>query len=378
MSVLRQSFLERTVPRSIGWLRLAGVIFYFGVAVLLSVHCYNIPTNGIDLLGYSGNLALADTHDIVSAHRAVYREALTPHLLGQDANDAQAAVLRRRAQDPYFSALYLPYFSIKPLYILTLQLVHKLGAGIIDSSRIVAALGYFAVAVIVWLYTRTALSVLLLILPEAIVLGGADGPDSLSVFLLLAGLWVLFVKQHDLGLLPMMLAMWMRPENLIYCVLVILLLLADRRLDWKKTGAMLCLCLGSSALISHYAYGWKDLCFHTFLDGEPGQVAQFGMSDYLRAFTQNVYQVTHGSVIVFSLLWLACFGFMDRGFQRIMAVAAGGSVMRFVIFPSYQSRYYSLFFLTTAIAGMTLASKTRGVEWLRTWWKEALVSRGTP
>lgn len=350
----RASF-NRTAPR-LGFRRIGSALFYFGVASLLALHFYRIPGYSIDLLGYSGNVALDETDDIVRAHAAVYREPLTPHLLGLDATDAQALVLRRRATNPYYSALYLPYFSIKPLYILTLQWVHREGIGLIRSSRLVAALGYLAIAVVVWLYTRTVFGVLLLILPESMVLGQADGPDGLSVFLLLVGLWFLFVKQQDLGLLPTMLAMWVRPDLLILCLMVVLMLLVNGRIDRIKAGVLIILCLGSSALISHYACSWRELCFHTFLGGEPGEAAHFGLADYLNALTSNIAQMAHSSVIAFILLWLPCYKAMGRGFQRIMAVSAGYSMVRFAMFPSFQTRYYSLFFLTTGIAALKLAS----------------------
>jgi hypothetical protein len=358
MSFLQRDFLRGTAPR-VGLRRIGSALFYFTVALLLALHFYRIPGYSIDLLGYSGNVALDETHDIVRAHTIVYREALTPHLLGQDATNAQALALRRRAADPYYSALYLPYFSIKPLYILTLQWVHRQGIGFIRSSRLVAALGYFAIAVVVWLYTRTAFSILLLLLPEATVLGQADGPDGLSVLLLLFGLWLLFVRQQDLGLLPTVLAMWMRPDILILCLMVILMLWANGRIDRIKAGALIVLCLGSSALISHYAYSWRELCFHTFLGGEPGDAPHFGLADYRNALTSNIAQMAHSSVIAFILLWLPCYKAMGRGLQRIMAVSAGYSIVRFAIFPSFQTRYYSLFFLTTGIAALKLASRNR-------------------
>jgi len=352
-------------------IRFSGLILYFSLATLLSLHCYRNSMYDIDLLGYAGNVALADTRDIVETHRAVYGAALTPHLRGQDVpanalSSAQASVLRRRAADPYFFVLYLPYFSIKPLYVLMLELVHKLGASVIDCSRIVSAFCYFAIAAVVWLYTRTWLGVLLLIIPETMVLGQANEPDGLSVCLLLLGLFTLFIKEHDLGLLPILLAVWVRPENSILFVIVILVLLAHGRLDWKKSAVLLCLCLVSSIVISHYAYDWKELYFHTFLGGDPTQIAHFGLGDYRWALLNGITQVVHSSVPVFSVLWLACFSVIDRGFQRIMTLSAGYSVIRFLMFPSYEPRYYALFFLVTGIAGVALGSRTWRLEQLWT------------
>lgn len=365
MSNLWRAF-EGTAPPFIGLRRFSVTACYFIIAFVLAFHFYRIPGYSIDLLGYAGNVALNETDDIVRAHDAVYSESLTPHLLGQDANDEQAMVLRRRAADSYYSAMYLPYFSIKPLYIMIFQAVNRQGAGLVQSSRIVAAVGYLAIAIILWLYSRSFFAILLLLLPEAVVLGQADGPDGLSVFLLLTGLWLLFVRQQDLGLLPTILAMWVRPDNLILCLLAVLMLFANGRLDRIKATVLVLLCLGSSALISHYAYGWRELCFHTFLDGEPGQIAHFGFADYRQALAEGFGQVAHSSLILYVLLWLACFKAMGEGLQRIMILSAAYCIIRFAMFPSFQTRYYSLFFLTTGIAALRLGSRNRGA------WKQRI------
>src|SRR5215467_507844 len=127
---------------------------YAALALLLAIHCYRTPLYDIDLLSYMGNVALTDTTDLRAVHRAVYSGPLTPHLRGLDANDRQALVLRHRAADPYYSALYLPYFSVKPLYVLALEAAHKSGASLVGSSRIISALFFFGIAVVVWLYSR--------------------------------------------------------------------------------------------------------------------------------------------------------------------------------------------------------------------------------
>ena len=92
-------------------------VLFLGVAAMLSIHCYTKSMFDIDLLGYSGSVALAETGDVVATHQIVYGTALTPHLLGLDEEGKQALDMRRRAADPYYAAIFFPYFAIKPLYI---------------------------------------------------------------------------------------------------------------------------------------------------------------------------------------------------------------------------------------------------------------------
>ena len=142
----------------------------------------------IDLLGYSGSVALAETGNVVRAHDLVYGAPLTQHLRGLDEDGKQALDMRRRATDPYYAAIFLPYFAIKPFYILTLLAVHKLGFSIVDSSRFVSALFYFGIAVMLWAYTRSWVVLAVMIFPETMVLGQANDPDGMSCFFLLFGL----------------------------------------------------------------------------------------------------------------------------------------------------------------------------------------------
>jgi len=330
---------------------------YFLLAAAASLHCYRNSMFDIDLLGYAGDVALTDTGDLVRAHHTVYLEPLTPHLRGLDSNDQQAKVLRRRASDPYYSALYLPYFSIKPLYVLTLEALHRLGASVVDASRAVSALSYFGIAVMVWLYTRSWLSLLVLVFPETTVLGQANEPDGLSCFLLLLGLWLLFVKRRDIGLLALLLAIWVRPDNLLLCLLVVAVLIAEGRLDGKKAVVLLLVCFGSQILISHYAYSWRELYYHTFLSGEPGAVPQFGLRDYLRAMVSGGKNLLHSSVPVFVVLWLVCVALAGNGLRKVLEISALFSFVRFFLFPSYEARYYALFFVSTAAVAVLIATQ---------------------
>jgi hypothetical protein len=312
---------------------------------------------GIDLLGYAGNVALTDTSNPVQAHALVYREPLTPHLRGTDAEDEQARILRKRASDPYYSTLYLPYFAVKPLYVLAMEAVHKAGATLVDSSRIVSAVCFFGLAVALWIYTRSILALVVLLLPENLVLGQANEPDGMSVTLLLWGLWLIFLKNQRLGFLFLIAAVWARPDNGILCLAVVAFLWHLGELDWREAAVFSGLIVASTLLISHFGYGWRSLYFHTFQNGEPGQVPRFTATDYVHALTHGISQVLHSTVLVYIVLCVVCFVHIrDLGLQRIMAVVGLSALAHFLIFPNYEPRYYGLFFVLTGGAAIRLVA----------------------
>jgi hypothetical protein len=327
---------------------------YFTLAAALAFHCYRNSILDIDFLSFAGNAALAETPDLEKAHALVYTERLTPHLKGTDADDTQAKSLRRRASDTYYWALYLPYFSVKPLYLNALEGVHQAGANLVDSARIVSALSFFLIAGMVWLYTRSPLAILVLLLPEVTSLGALSEPDGLSTALLLAGLWLAFLKRVDLGVLPLITSVWVRPDNAILCLLVLAWLWHSNRLNWLNAAALGLLVVGSEGFISHFGYGWKALYFHTFLGGSPDEPAHFAATDYLHAAGRGAWDVLHSTVPISVLLWatsLVCV--RERGFRDVLCLAGLFSLVRFVMYPNYEPRYYGLYFILTGAAAIS-------------------------
>jgi len=345
-------------------------VFYFLCAAAVAVHCYRNSMMDIDLLSFAGNVALTDTSDPEKAHAMVYRERLTPHLLGTDADDAQARMLRKRAADAYCWALYLPYFSVKPLYILTMEAVHKAGASVIDASRIVSAICFFGVAIAVWIYTRSPLALVILILPESMVLGQANEPDGMSTMLLLVGLSAVFLKDANLGILPLMVAIWVRPDDAILCVIVLVFLWFVGKLEWQKAAVLVVLAAASEMSMSHFGYGWRSLYFHTFLAGDPTEIAHFTALDYLHALLRGVIAALHSSLPIYAILWALCLTQVrERGMRRILWIVGLASLARFVIFPNYEPRYYGVYFIVTASAAVQLLTD-------RSAWRNLRVGEG--
>jgi hypothetical protein len=347
---------ENPIQRATSAWRIVATLLFLAVAAGISLHCYRYSMYEIDVLGYASTVTLAETNDVVKVHEVLYSAPLTPHLRGLDDNGKQALDLRRRASDPYYAAMHFPYFAIKPLYILTLEAVHKLGPSAIDSTRVVSALAYFAIAVMLWIYARSWLVLIIMILPETMVLGQANEPDGMSCFLMLLGLWLVFVRRRDMGLLPLLLAIWVRPENSLLCMLVIVVLLFERRLDWKKAVVLAMLSVGSEAVINHYGYPWGELYGH-FLGAAPGSGAASVFSNYGRSVVKAVSDSLHSSAPLFALLWLVCFPLVKKDLRWIMGVALVFSAVRFILFPVYEPRYYGLFFITTSIAAVQLIQR---------------------
>jgi hypothetical protein len=222
---------------------------------------------------------------------------------------------------------------------------------------LVSALCYFGIAVLLWAYTRSLLSLLVLLFPELMELGQGNGPDAMSVFLLLLGFWLIFAKKRDLGIVAVIASVFVRPENVIIAVSVIAAMYLSQRFDWKQASVLAVLSVCSFLLISHFGYGWKPLYYHTFLGGEPDAPAYFRLSDYRAALERGLANVSHSTVPLYALLWVISFArCSERSTRTILGISGFFLVSRFLLFPSYESRFYGLFFVCTALAGVSMSS----------------------
>jgi hypothetical protein len=335
-------------------------LLFFFAAAWLALHCYRTPKMSVDLLSYAGNAALVEKKDEVLAHQSVYAETLTSHLRGTDGDGAPARILRRRVNDPFYAATFLPYFSVKPVYVMTLVAVHRAGLSLTDTIRLVSALCYFGIALLVWVYTRSLLSLFALLLPEVLELGQANGPDAMSVFVLLLGFWFLFARHKDLGILPIVVSVWVRPENVIVAVAALAVMYFTERINWKQAAALALLSAFSFALISHFGYGWKSLYYHTFLSGDPSAPPHFAWSNYRDALEKGLADLLRSAFPLYLLLAIASFArCSERSTRTILGLSGFYFASRFLLFPSYEPRFYGLFFLCSVLAAVSGLSGAR-------------------
>lgn len=352
------------------WYSIASFVVFLAVSAGISAHCYRSSVLGIDVLGYAGIVALNDTGNVVKVHDILYSHPLNAHLRGLDGDTVQARDMRRRAADPYLAAMHFPYFAIKPLYISTLQVVHRFGLSAIDSVRAVSALSLFGIAIMFWIYTRSLLALIPLILPETLLLGQTHDPDGMSCLLLLLGLWLVFVKRVDMGLLPLLVAIWVRPENALLTALVVVAMFVQGRVDWIKAAILVVLSFASVWAINHYGYPWEEMYGH-FLGAAPGTGDASTFVNYWSSLAKSVTNALRSAVPLFVILWMVCFPFVEESMQWILGVTLVFSAARFLMFPGYEPRYYGLFFTVTAI-GAVVAIRDGAYRELARKWKGSL------
>jgi hypothetical protein len=355
-------------------MKASGVV-YLLLTFVLFIHFLRYNNYSTDTVEFVGNVVALHASDPVAirdqAYQAVTTEApamVVPHILGTDLSTQQADVRRAKHADPYRFAQFLPYFSVKPLYIETLNLVHKAGVGLVRSIAVVSAVSFAGLAALIyWWVLKLGGSVwaacLVLLTPEMSTLAQGTGPDGLSVLFLMGGLFSLWYLKPSVGVTLLLSSGWVRPENALFGVLALVYLAVKGELRAWMAIVLIAIAVITPMAINHFGgYGWKALYSHTFkfTEMDPGMfVPTFTASDYLNALRSGVREALHSSLAAYLLLWVVGLQLVPR--MRWPLVLCGiFSAAKFVIYPNFEPRYYGLLYLVTAIGACAAIQSHRG------------------
>ena len=165
-----------------------------------------------------------------------------------------------------------PMFAIKVVYVEILTLMVKAGLSVERAISLVSIAAIFALALIIALWTRSPiLSALLVISPAALALGRSGTPDALSTAVVLGGLWAITSNRLTVGLLLLLVSIWIRTDNVLLTLVVILWLLLSARLPLYQATVAALLAVASVLAINHFSgnYGWLVLFRCSFLGCKP-------------------------------------------------------------------------------------------------------------
>jgi len=160
------------------------LIPYLAFFLLLSAWSVEQPQYTWDLLGYIGSSV--DSTDAEIIHHIVF-EAIRPVASSPEIqvdNPYRVDV----AANPYHFAEQLPFYSIKPVYVELVKLIHRAGVPFPKSAVAVSAAAYFVLAVLLWLWLGSYLGgwslagvcTLIMLSPNILSLSRWATPDCLA------------------------------------------------------------------------------------------------------------------------------------------------------------------------------------------------------
>jgi len=365
----------------------AAVLFLY-VLILggISIHLYRKPIYDVDAIQYMGNALLMEETDIVRVHQRVYGDVQRAvpkrereNLLGQEpgAPASQNESRQGRAASAYRYAEFLPLFAIRPLYNQTLWLVSKTGIGLVKSGFLISASSYFLLGVLVLLWLSNylkpmfaaAVSVLLMMSPPLASMGRDPTPDALATLIAFGALYLIFEKQKFTpGIALLLASIFFRTDFVVLAGPTILACWWQKRIDIFKAGVLSLVAVGSVLCINHFAgdYGIKMLYYRAFIGAPvaPAEIAaQFSFRDYLSAFRTGITLIANSFFLPFLLL--GAIGAISRQMRVLFAVAVAYAGLHFLILPSWEERYYAVFYLSMGVCAGVAAGAIERSETAR-------------
>jgi hypothetical protein len=338
------------------------IVPYLCLFALLSVWAVLQPQYTWDLLGYIGC-------SVESSDPRIIHEVAFDSIRGITANkDIQADTPYRAdvTANPYHFAEQLPFYSIKPVYVMLVKGLHRLGEPYAKATVTVSAVSNFLLAVLVWYWLSAYLSglplaatcSLIMLSPNILALSRWPTPDCLATLLAGVGLYlVLERRSYFWGCTFLLCDVWVRTDALVLAGIVFAVLLLLRKLDIAQFALLSFLALGSYFTINHFAgnYGWGALFSNSFTGGltAPGEVIiRFSWSAYLHQFVRGAFLwLISGSFALYVLLaGLAVWLNRSSMYSYMIGAVLATRVLSYVLYPNGDQRYTAVLFVLVLVA----------------------------
>jgi hypothetical protein len=248
-----------------------------------------------------------------------------------------------------------PIFAIRPLYIEAIQLLHGVGFDYQTAVSLIAASSFFAIAIILFVWTQSPLlSALAISTTTFIQLGRQGVPDGLNALCIVAALYALIVHQRlALAVSLLLVSIWIRTDSVLICWAALAWLCYQKKLKITHGAALAVLGFVSVEAINHFSgnYGYAVLFRATFIGGNHPlliSAAHISAWEYLSAIKQGVPSIVP-QVAPWCLVAIAAWRFHSQVREWLLPVW-GAAFAHFLLFPSPESRYLNWAFVFSAIA----------------------------
>jgi hypothetical protein len=353
------------------------VLPYVCFFALLSAWAVFQPYYTWDLLGYIG--CSVDSSDPETIHNAAF-DAIRDVSSGpeiQADNPYRADV----SKNPYHFAEQLPFYSIKPVYVILVKEIHRAGVPFPKAAVSISAASNFLLAVLLWYWLGAYLSglplaaacTLIMLSPNVLALSRWATPDCLATLLAAVACYLILErKRYFWGCSILLVDIWVRTDVLVLAGIVFALLLVLRKLEVAQFAALCLLALGSYFTINHFAgnYGWPALFYNSFLGGlaAPGEaVVHVSRSAYLHQVVRGSFLLLiYGAFALYLLLGvLAICLIRSAMYSSLIGAVVGARVVSYVLYPNGDQRYTAVLYvlilvsLVIAVRQITVTGRPR-------------------
>ena len=330
--------------------------------LLLSAWAVMQPQFTWDLLGYIG--CTIDSTEAATIHHATFDaiQTVVSDKGIQPDNPYRVDV----SANPYHFAEQLPFYSIKPAYVVLLKGFHRLGLPFPKAAAAISASSNFLLALLLWYWLSAYLSglpllgacTMIMLSPNILELSRWTTPDFLSTLVAAVGLYLILERRRYFwGSSFLVLNVWVRTDALVLAGIVFLVLWLRGKIDFTQFASLSVLALGSCFAINHFAgsYGWPALFYNSFLGGltTPGErLIHISFSTYFHQVVRGAYLwlIAGGFALYLLLGGLAIWLNRTSLYSYLIAAVLGARAVSYALYPNGDQRYTAVLYVLIPLA----------------------------
>lgn len=338
--------------------------------------CYIKPAYNWDMLPYMAIVKHTETNNADSIHAFVYNTAkkeITPAayaLLTDTSNNYRKTMANNSTE--FFKQL--PYYYVKPLYIIFVYAFYKTGFPLTKSTELPSIISFLFISTLFYFWLKKyipafvafAIALMLMLSAPILVSLRSSTPDFLSAAFLFAAIYFIAEKNKPwLTLLLFLFAIFTRIDNIISAFFFFSLLafckIPEKQISKKKYIIFIALC--SIACISTIfiatTFGWNSnyypiISYNTWHSTKP-----FSIQEYLTAFYENTANgLIYTHIFLFAIIATYVFipswplKFKMLQFDQLLAFAIILLfTARYILFPGIEDRFYIAYYLVIILLG---------------------------
>ena len=338
------------------------------------------PVRNWDMVAYVGAATSWETKDkqvIYDSAMAEVKQVIWPEYYRQIVEGPLSS-----DKDIFYQQL--PFYTVKPLYIGAIWLMHTLGGSLAQATWLISAWAFAVLAgVLLWWKPKATMRSIWLCALMAVTFAGDwpmailarySTPDALALMLFMLA-WVSWLERGSilLFLAAAMLSMLARPDMLLMVLMVVAYATvaapAEQRMRLPVAALSVALCMALYFGINWAmgGYSWQKLFYYTFVS----KIPEIGTTEISLSWDRYIGAVSWGIDKMRENIHMQCFALFSviaalchylrpvgqRHWLWFLLLAWATLAARFLLFPAWgDERYYFNFYLPMLMACLELTS----------------------
>jgi len=338
---------------------------YAGFCLALATIAYFRPVATFDRYLYAGAVASLRYSDPITIHRIARGEFdAQPSPFQYESVAAEPYFVDVR-DNPYHFVQQLGLFRLKLGYVTGGYVLWRAGLPILVGLRLISACCLLVLGLTVLAWTHEALlAAMLLLTPPVLNMGRMVTADPLSTTMVILALFALARKRNLVAASLLLASIVVRPDNIVLVLMLLAWMVGRRNIRFSVGAIFIALAVVAvtlTNLIAH-VYNWRVIMQHSFVKPVVEPVSHpilISFAGYLHA-VEGLRAIPY----TFMTMWILVAVITWRSlpsrsiFRDLLPLAGGSIVIRLVMFPNFDDRFFVWFYLLAGIALIQIGQTT--------------------